>query len=71
MDGMERDLQYLAVVVAEHTREDGFLRDVLLDCEVSDILKVELLRLLFARNEENGFGVVICNIYRGYPRPIG
>ena len=64
MDGMERDLQYLAVVVAEHTREDGFLRDVLLDCEVSDILKVELLRLLFARNEENGFGVVICNIYR-------
>lgn len=64
MDGMEHDLQYLAIVVAEHARVDCFLRDVLLDCEVSDILKIELLRLLYARNEDNGFGVVICNIYR-------
>lgn len=64
MDGMEHDLQYLAVVVAEHARSDEFLRGVLLDCEVSDILKIELLRLLFARNEENGFGAVVCNIYR-------
>lgn len=31
---------------------------------MSDILKIELLRLLYARNEENGFGVVVCNIYR-------
>ncbi len=64
MDGMERDLQYLAIVVAEHARADIFLREVLLDCEVSDVLKIELLRLLFERNEDNGFGVVVCNIYR-------
>lgn len=64
MDGMERDLQYLAAVVAEHARADRFIREILLDCEVSDILKIELLRLLYARNEENGFGVVVCNIYR-------
>lgn len=64
MDGMERDLQYLAAVTAEHARADGFLREVLLDCEVSDVLKIEILRLLYARNEDNSFGVVICNIYR-------
>ena len=64
MDGMERDLQYLAIVVAEHARADETIRDILLDCEVSDLLKIELLRLLYARNEANGFGVVICNIYR-------
>ena len=64
MDGMEHDLQYLAIVVGEHARADDFLRGILLDCEVSDLLKIELLRLLYMRNEENGFGVVICNIYR-------
>lgn len=64
MDGMEHDLQYLAVVVAEHARADEFIREILLDCAVSDVLKIELLRLLFVRNEDNGFGVVICNIYR-------
>lgn len=41
-----------------------FCCGILLDCEVSDLLKIELLRLLYMRNEENGFGVVICNIYR-------
>lgn len=64
MDGMEYDLQYLGVAVAEHARLDSFLRDVLLDCKVSDVLKIELLRLLYLRNEENVFGVVVCNIYR-------
>lgn len=64
MDGMEHDLQYLAIVAAEHARADGFLRDMLLDCEVSDVLKIEALRLLYSRNEDNTFGVVVCNIYR-------
>ncbi len=64
MDGMEHDLQYLAIVTAEHARADGFLRDMLLDCEVSDVLKIEALRLLYSRNEDNTFGVVVCNIYR-------
>lgn len=67
MDGMEHDLQYLALVVAAHAHVDEFIRDVLLDCEVSDVLKIELMRLLYARNEENCFGVVICNIYREIP----
>lgn len=64
MDGMETDLQYLGVVTAERARADGFLKSVLLDSELKDVLKLELLRLLYERNEENSFGVVICNIYR-------
>lgn len=64
LDGMEQDLQYLGVVTAEKARLDRFLRDVLLDIEVKDILKIEILRLLYCRNEENLFGVVLCNIYR-------
>ena len=64
MDGMDQDLQYVSLMVAEHVRADGFLREMLLDFEVSDVLKVETLRALYERNEEETFGVVICNIYR-------
>ena len=64
MDGMEQDLQYLGVMAAEHAGADEFLRDVLLDCDVKDALKVELLRLLYLRGKDDFFGVVICHIYR-------
>lgn len=67
MDGMDQDLQYVALMVAEHVRADGFVRDMLLDFEVSDVLKVETLRALYERNEDETFGVVICNIYRSLP----
>ena len=64
MDGGDHDLQYLAVVTAAHVRADDFLREVLLDNDVLDVLKMETLRLLYERNEEDEFGVVLCNIYR-------
>lgn len=64
MDGMEQELQYLGVVTAEHGRADDFLRELLLDSEIKDGMKLEIMRLLFMRNEDNRFGVVICNIYR-------
>jgi hypothetical protein len=64
MDGMDQDLQYVALMVAEHVRADEFLRNMLLDFEVADLLKVETLRALYERNEENSVGVVLCNIYR-------
>lgn len=67
MDGMDQDLQYVALMVAEHVRADEFLRNMLLDFEVSDLLKVETLRALYERNEESVVGVVICNIYRSLP----
>ena len=67
MDGMDQDLQYVALMVAEHVHADEFLRNMLLDFEVADLLKVETLRALYERNEENTVGVVLCNIYRSLP----
>ncbi len=64
LDGMENDLQYFAVLAADRARLDDFLRNVLLDDEVSDYFKVEVLYLLFLRNESNDFGVVFCHIYK-------
>ncbi|MBR2903926.1 MAG: hypothetical protein IKC37_04690 [Clostridia bacterium] len=74
MDGMDKDLQYVAIVVAEHAGLDSFLREVLLDYEVHDGLKVELIRALYRRNEEMQCGVVLCNIYKKHtfmPLKIG
>lgn len=64
MDGGDHDLQYLALVSAEHIRADDFIREVLLDDEVLDMLKVETLRMLLERNENRRIGVVLCHIYR-------
>lgn len=64
MDGADQDLQYLALVTAVHVRADEFIREVLLDCEVADILKIETLRMLCERNEDIEVGAVLCHIYR-------
>ena len=64
LDGEDHDLQYLAIVTAEHVRADSFLKEILLDCEVADVLKIETLRLLYMRNEDLEVGVVLCHIYR-------
>ena len=67
MDGGDKDLQYLGLVTAAHVRADEFLQDVLLDFEVMDVLKVEVLRMLIERNEDMDIGVVICSIYKCVP----
>ncbi len=64
MDGAEKELQYLALLVAAHARADEFLRRALLNPDTVDALKVETLRLLYERNEDREFGVVIYNIYK-------
>lgn len=64
MDGMDDDLQYVAIVVAARVRADGFLREKLLDQEVNDLLKIEGIRLLLERNEEEKVGIVLYNVYR-------
>lgn len=64
MDGAERDLQYLALVAAVHVRADEFIRKILLDFEVADVLKMETLRMLLERNEKMDVGIVLYNIYR-------
>ena len=67
MDGGDHDLQYLGLVTAIHVRADEFVRDVLLDFEVADVLKIEALRLLLERNEDTDVGLVLCSIYRRVP----
>ena len=67
MDGGDHDLQYLGLVTAVHVHADEFIRDVLLDFEVADVLKVETIRMLLERNEDDEFGVVLCSIYRRVP----
>ena len=64
MDGTDHDLQYLGLTTAEHVRADDFLREILLDCEVLDLLKIEVLRMLYERNEDMDIGIVLCHIYR-------
>lgn len=63
MDGADHDLQYLAILTGEYVRADDFLREVLLDDEVLDVLKVETLRLLYERNEEMDVGVVLYHVF--------
>ena len=67
MDGGDHDLQYLGLVTAIHVGADEFVRDVLLDFEVADVLKIEALRLLLERNEDLDVGLVLCSIYRRVP----
>ncbi len=64
MDGGDHDLQYLGLVTAAHVRADEFIREILLDYEVIDVLKIETLRMLLERNEELELGIVLCNIYK-------
>ncbi len=64
MDGGDHDLQYLALITANHLQMDKFIYDVLLDADVIDVLKIEALRLLLERNTEQKVGIVLCNIYR-------
>ncbi len=64
MDGADHDLQYLGLVTAVHVRADEFIKEVMLDYEVVDVLKIETLRMMLERNEEMELGMVLCNIYR-------
>ena len=66
MEGRDEKLQLLAVRVADHTRSDEFLRDVLLDCMGNEFVKIGILHALTVRNEEDSFGVVICNLYKEF-----
>ncbi len=66
MEGRDDKLQLLAAKVAVRTHADDFLREVLLDCEGNDVVKISILRDLTLRNEENSFGTVFLYIYREF-----
>ncbi len=63
-DGMDYDLQYVACLVANRSRQDDFLREVLLDNEVIDVLKLEILKFFYERNEGGTLGIVLYDVYR-------
>ena len=58
------ELQALAAQVAVKARMDDYVRDLLLHPFIADKLKIEMLISLCERGEDNGFGVVICNVYK-------
>lgn len=60
----EAELQTLAAACAVKAGLDGMVCDILLNAFLSDGLKIRVLTLLGARNEENTFGAVICHIYK-------
>ncbi len=66
MEGRDEKLQALAVRVAVRIRSDAFLREVLLDCSLEEFSKLNILHALTMRNEEDSFGVVVCNVYREF-----
>lgn len=66
MEGRDEKLQSLAVRVAVRVRADAFLREVLLDCNLEEFSKINILHALTMRNEEESFGVVVCNVYKEF-----
>lgn len=63
MDGMDKQLQSLGISVAAYAKQFAFLREILLDPETDDTLKIDVLRLFFEENEDDAVGVVVCGIY--------
>lgn len=64
MDGNDFDLQVLALCAAVHCRYEQFVQDILLDPDVSDVVKMKLMHLIVLQNKETSYGVVIYHIYR-------
>lgn len=66
MEGRDEKIQLLAAKVAVKTHSDAFLREILLDPSVSEIVKISVMHALVMRNEDNSFGTVFLNIYREF-----
>ena len=60
----DNQLHIVAALCAVKARYDDYVRGLLLNAFLSDGLKIAVLNALCARNEDNQFGVVICNIYK-------
>lgn len=60
----DNQLHYVAALCAVKGGYDDYVRGLLLNAFLSDSLKIAVLHDLCARNEDNQFGVVICNIYK-------
>lgn len=66
LEGRDEKLQMIASKVAIRCRGDKFIREVLLDYEGDEIIKLSILHDLTVRNEDDSFGIVICNLYKEF-----
>ena len=66
LEGNDRKLQQLAAKVAVKCRAEDAVREILLDFNADEFLKLSILQDLVERNEDNSFGIVICNFYREF-----
>lgn len=62
--GAENELYAIAATCAVKAGLDGLVERLLLNAFLPDGLKVHILTLLGERNSYDGFGAVICNIYK-------
>lgn len=62
--GKNEEAILIAAQAAVKCRCDAVLRDFLLDFRLADSVKEILLRELLLRNEENSFGIVMCDVYK-------
>ena len=60
----DNQLHLIAALCAVKAGYDDYVRTLLLNAFLSDGLKISVLNALCSRNEDNQFGVVICNIYK-------
>lgn len=63
-DGQEPELQLLAVKIAIKADIKDFIEEILLDCTINDVIKIELLQRVFERNKETEISVVLCDIFK-------
>lgn len=65
-DGQESELQLLAINVAVRAGEDEFLKEILLDSTVNDVIKIEIAHLIFERNKDVRLYLVLCDVFRKF-----
>ena len=66
LEGRDEKLQMIASKVAVRCRNDKFVREALLNYEGDEIIKLSMLHDITMRNEDDSFGVVICNLYKEF-----
>ena len=66
LEGRDQKLQQLAAKVAVKCRADDAVREILLDYDADEFIKLSMMQNLVERNEDNSYGVVICNFYREF-----
>lgn len=64
MDGQDLRLQAIAVTLALNADAREYLEDLLLDYQVNDVIKTEVVRNLCIRNKECSLRIVVHNTYQ-------